>query len=228
MSNLSAISFGSANDPQSQPAADGFSKVAPWRGILAVEPDIAALHAGTLLLTQANYSVTPASGDDELFLLRETKAIGLAILSDRLGKRLLEAVAATVRRQWPRTRILILGEVPAMLDDHLYDERIERSPDPDKVLSDLELLYRGMWNERSNTLDWNAVGCVSRPMVLESDPTKAVAAASEDGAMRGTPADLRKRERGCSERKAPGSLKATWAMPQAGLGRALARRPTFL
>jgi hypothetical protein len=137
---------------------------APWRKVLAVEPDLAVLHAKSLLLTEANYCVTKASSDRELFLLRDTKPVALAILSDRLGQRLLAAVAETVRRQWPRTRILILGQAPQALEDYLYDEQIDRTSGSQQVLADLETLYRGMWNPRSSTLDWNArsTRCLTR------------------------------------------------------------------
>jgi hypothetical protein len=137
-------------------AAAALPEVAPWRGVLAVEPDIAVLNEKSLFLTRANYCVSRATGECELFPLRTTKAFALAILSDRLGQRLLGTVAETVRRQWPRTRILILGNTPPALEDYLYDEQLPRSPDPEQVIANLEGLYQGMWNRRSNTLDWNA------------------------------------------------------------------------
>ncbi len=108
--------------------------VAPWRGILAVEPDSGVLSAKAVLLTKANYCVTPATGLGNLFSLGNTKAFALAILSDRLGPRQLGVVAETVRRQWPRIRILILGQVSIALEDYLYDEHICRSSDPRRVL----------------------------------------------------------------------------------------------
>jgi len=164
MASLAVPSFYSAYSanihsstiPTQPPTAAAFTEVAPWRGILAVEPDSVVLQAKSLLLTKAKYCVTQATGDRELFSLRGTKAVALAILSDRLGQRLLGAVAETVRRQWPRTRILILGQVPMVLEDSLYDEQICRSSDPQQVLDNLESLYEGMWNRRSHTLDWNA------------------------------------------------------------------------
>jgi hypothetical protein len=55
-----------------------------WRGVLLVEPDIDLLNGETLLLTTSNYCVTPASSNGDLFLLRNTKAVALVILSDRL------------------------------------------------------------------------------------------------------------------------------------------------
>lgn len=76
-----------------QHAPVAFAEVAPWRGILAVEPDIAVLRSKSLLLTQANYCVTQASSDRELFTLRGMKAVAVAILSDHLGQRLLGTVA---------------------------------------------------------------------------------------------------------------------------------------
>jgi len=176
-------------------AAGAVTEVRPWRGILAVEPDIAVLNEKSLLLTKANYCVTPASSDRDLFLLRGMKAVAVAILSDHLGQRLLRTVAETVRRQWPRTRILILGQSTMGLEDYLYDEQIYRSSDPRQVLADLEMLYEGMWNQRSNTLDWSAgrsALCFVRPPILESDPTKIIKPApTEAQNLRGMPSDLR-------------------------------------
>jgi hypothetical protein len=141
-----------------------------------VEPDSGVLSAKALLLTKANYCVTPATGLADLFSLRDTRAFALAILSDRLGRHLLGTVAETVRRQWPRIRILILGQVPIALEDYLYDEHICRSSDPQQVLADLERLYEGMWNERSKGIDWNASRSAlrsnGRPMP-QGDSTKA-------------------------------------------------------
>jgi hypothetical protein len=109
---------------------------------------------------------------DDIFALRHTKAIALAIVSDCLGPRSLTAMTETVRRQWPLARILILGRAESVLEDHLYDEQIEHSIDPNQLLKDLERLYKGSWNPRSNILDWNA-GCrvayVARTVPHESD-----------------------------------------------------------
>ncbi len=173
-----------------------YAQVAPWRGILAVEPDSAVLSAKALVLTRANYCVTPATGLGDLFSLRNTKAFALAILSDRLGQRLLGTVAETIRRQWPGIRILILGQVPSVLDDYLYDEQIRRSSDDQQVLADLEWLYEGMWNERSKSIDWNASRSAlyfTRRPIPESDPTKAnPPAPAEDRTPRDMPADIRR------------------------------------
>ena len=130
-----------------------------------------------------------------LFALQGTKAVALAILSDRLGQRLLGTVAQTIRRQWPRARILILGQAGGILEDYLYDEQITRSADPKQVLAELESLYWGMWNQRSNTLDWSAARsarCLVRPRISESDPTKIIQPPSvEDQNFRDRPSDMR-------------------------------------
>ena len=188
-------SFHSATILVQHHAAAAMTAVVPWRSILAVEPDSSVLSAKALLLTKANYCVTPATGLGDLFSFRDTKAIALAMLSDRLGQRLLGTVAATARRQWPGIRILIVGQVPIALDDYLYDEHICRSSDPQQVLADLEWLYEGMWNERSRHIDWNpsrsALYFARRP-IPESDPTKAIPhAPTEDRILPDMPADIR-------------------------------------
>jgi hypothetical protein len=195
MASLIVPYFHSAAILAQPPRATTLPSVAPWREILAVEPDIAVLNDRSLLLTKANYCVTRACSDRELFTLRAAKSFALAILSDRLGLRLLRTVADTVRRQWPRTRILILGQVANGLEDHLYDEQMDRSPEPQQVLADLERLYEGMWNQRSNTLDWSAAKASRhfvRPQLTESDPTKTMdPEATEASNLRDIPSDMR-------------------------------------
>jgi hypothetical protein len=147
-----------------------------WRGILLVEPDITLLTAEVQLLARSNYSVTPAFSQNEIFALRQTKAIALAVLSAGLGSRPLAAVAHTVRKQWPRARILILGRAESILEDHLYDEQTEHSSDPMQLLQDIETLYKDSWNHRSNTLDWDVKRVATLPArcpIRESDPTKS-------------------------------------------------------
>jgi hypothetical protein len=170
-------------------------EVQMWRGVLLVEPDIDLLNGETLLLTTSNYCVTPASSNGDLFLLRNTKAVALVILSDRLGQSHLDAAARTVRKQWPNSRILVLGQAAFVLEDHLYDEQVCHSSDPNKLLTDLDWFYRGLWNQHSHTLDWSvgrSVLCFARPSISESDPSKASPPAlTEDRCLRGTPSAIR-------------------------------------
>jgi hypothetical protein len=195
MTNLARSSASSTIVSFHHHHAATYAEVAPWRGILAVEPDSTVLSEKALLLTKANYCVTPATGLCDLFSLRNTEAFALAILSDRLGQPLLGSVAATVRRQWPRIRILILGQLPIALEDYLYDEHVYRSSDPQQVIADLEWLYEGMWNQRSKSIDWNASRSVlyfTRRPIPESDPTKAFPPAPPEGrTLRDLPSDLR-------------------------------------
>jgi hypothetical protein len=140
-----------------------------WRGVLLIDPDISVLSSESSLLAKSNYCVTPASSHAELFVLRETKAIALAILSDSLGQQLLASIAQTVRQ--------------SVLEDHLYDEEINDSLTPELLLDEIERLYRGSWNQRTNTLDWNSAWGsmgVSRPSLSESDPSKVAPAALAD------------------------------------------------
>jgi len=194
MASLAPSSSSATISVQHHQAA-AFTEAAPWRGILAVEPDSTILYAKALLLTKANYCVTAATGLGDLFSLRHTKAFALAILSDRLGQSQLGTIAATVRKHWPRTRILTLGQVPIGLEDYLYDEHICRSSDPQQVLADLEWVYEGMWNERSKSIVWNASRSalyVSRRPIPEIDPTNTVSQApTEDRTLRDIPTDIR-------------------------------------
>ena len=168
-----------------------------WRGVLLIDPDISVLSSESSLLAKSNYCVTPAFSHAELFILRETKAIALAILSGSLGQQLLAAIAQTVRRQWPLARILILGRAQSVLEDHLYDEEIKDSPTPKQLLDEIERLYKGSWNQRTNTLDWNSAWgamCASRPSLYESDPSKvAPAALAEKEQSHEIPADFTSR-----------------------------------
>jgi hypothetical protein len=198
VTNAAVKSSVSASRSLSHDLQNGFGVSSPWRGILLVEPDVTRLAAEALILTRSNYCVTPAFSQMEIFILRDTKAIALAILSDCLGSRLLAAVAKTVRMQWPRARILILGRPESVLEDHLYDEQIDRSLDPKQLLEDIERLYKDSWNQRSHTLDWNVClgTCAARPPVRESDPTKApplVSTLAKD--LRGMPSGIMSQQR---------------------------------
>jgi hypothetical protein len=135
------------------------------------------LTAEVLLLSRLNYCVTPAFSQSEIFALRETKAIALAILSDRLGPSILAGVAQTVRKQWPLARILILGRPGSLLEDHLYDEEADHSSNPMTLPEDLERFYKDSWNQRSHTLDWDVKRTghsIARLAIRESDPTKVL------------------------------------------------------
>ncbi len=154
-----------------------------WRSILIVEPNVTLLQAEASLLTQSNYRVTPAFNNSKLFILRDTKPVALAILSDRLGYVHLAVVARTVRRQWPTARILIFGQAANILEDNLYDERVDYSTNRMQLLLLVETLYKGLWDQRSLTLNWNGARSALRcahAAIPESDSTKPAPALSSD------------------------------------------------
>jgi len=181
------------------PLPDGPVHTSVWRGILLVEPDIALLTAESLLLTRSNYCVTPAYSQGEIFALRETKAIALAILSDFLGPRILAVVAHTVRKQWPLARILILGRPESVLEDHLYDEQIDHSSNPKQFLDNVESLYKDSWNQRSHMLDWDVKHSSIRAAqfrICKSDATKTrPLEVSAERALRDKPSGIKYRPR---------------------------------
>ena len=67
MATLTVPSLPSATIPAQRHSTAAVAKMTPWREILAVEPDIAVLSSKSLLLTKANYRVTPATSERELF-----------------------------------------------------------------------------------------------------------------------------------------------------------------
>jgi hypothetical protein len=145
------------------------------REILLIEPDTAVLSAHTLLLSNSNYCVSSALCDGELFALRHKKAVAFAILSASLGRRGLRASAEVVRRQWPLSRILILGRSAFRLEDHLYDEQIDLSQEPKQLLGALDRLSEEPRNQSVITADssvWRSGLSLVRSFVQETDPTK--------------------------------------------------------
>ena len=199
---MSSLAVSVSNSMQGlRPVDPAISSAEPaiLRRVLLIEPNISLLSAETDLLAGSHYCVTPAFSHSEIFILRDTKAVALAIISDSLGRRLLGAVAETVRKQWPLARILILGRAATILEDQLYDEQVERSMEPKQLLYDLERLYKDSWNQRSNTIVWKggrSCSCPARLPILESDPSKtSPVGASESKSVRDTPSGIRYRPR---------------------------------
>jgi hypothetical protein len=102
-----------------------FAQTSPLVGILLLESDLAILSDRTRLLTDSSYRVTAARNQSDLFVLRATTGISLAVLSDCLGAAALGVAAQFIRLGWPLARILILGKPQFVLEDNLYDEAIE-------------------------------------------------------------------------------------------------------
>lgn len=199
MTNVAVQSSIFPISPSSHDLPDSLVDTSIRRGILLVEPDINLLTAEISLLTRSNYSVTPVLSSGEIFALRDTTAIALAILSDCFDPRALAAIAQTVRKQWPLARILVIGRPEFVLEDHLYDEQIDHSSNPTQLLEGIESLYKDSWNQHTHTLDWDVqrlgIRAVRSP-IRESDPTKTQPFGVEvDTNLRGTPSDMKYRAR---------------------------------
>jgi hypothetical protein len=93
-------------------------------GILLLESDLATPSDHARLLTNSSYRVTTAHNQSDLFGLRGTTGISLAIISDSLGAAGLGVAAQSIRLGWPSARILILGKPQFILEDYLYDEAL--------------------------------------------------------------------------------------------------------
>ncbi len=94
--------------------------------VLLIDPLVAYRPEHSLLLASEDYTVTAICDYRELFTLARTKVFRVALLSDALDRLTLRSAAELVRKQWPRTRIVVLGRAPAVLDDPLYDEALVR------------------------------------------------------------------------------------------------------
>jgi len=102
MARLAVPSFYSATVSEQRHPATAITEVAPWRGILAVEPDLAVLNAKSVLLTQANYSVTLATNDSDLFSLQYSVIISVGDFSGLLPKSLESSGHAHGFSSWVR------------------------------------------------------------------------------------------------------------------------------
>jgi hypothetical protein len=155
-------------------ALDGSSR----RALLLVAPDTAVLSDNALLLANSDYCVVIAFSDGEVLALHDETSIAFAILSASLGNRGLRASAEAVRRRWPLAQILILSPSAFGLEDHLYDERIDPSPEPKQLLDTLDRLSKKPWSQSASTADlnaWHMGASFFRSSIRESDPTKASA-----------------------------------------------------
>jgi hypothetical protein len=146
--------------------------------VLLVEPWASQNADRETQLNEAHFCVTKAANDREIFLMHQAALpFVFAILSDTLGGVALRNIADTVRQQWPFARILILGKVPVLLADHLYDEAVAHTLDQRSFLATLEELAKDPWNLRSraSAQHFERAGLDTRSLrgaTLESDPTK--------------------------------------------------------
>ncbi len=104
------------------------------QNILVVEADRSALDIRAAFLEGSGYKVTTAHS------LREIESqpeLSVAILSLSFGPTVLRDTAESIRRRWPRARILVVGDVQFAIDDHLYDESVHHSSRKEEFLEAL-------------------------------------------------------------------------------------------
>jgi hypothetical protein len=92
--------------------------------ILVVEPDQGLFSIREMLLQNEQYPVTAATGYLSVSKLYPSCEFRLAILNTCLGEAAVIDIAEFVRRRWPRTWILLVGNLRQRIDDHLYDDSI--------------------------------------------------------------------------------------------------------
>ncbi|WP_128914080.1 hypothetical protein [Granulicella sibirica] len=101
------------------------SKSPPLIEILLLEGDFGVPSKSAKLLMDPRYRVTTVCNQSDLFVLRTTIGISVAIINDRMGAAALDIAARAIRLAWPLARILVLGKAQIVLEDYLYDEAIE-------------------------------------------------------------------------------------------------------
>ena len=105
---------------------------------LLVDPDPDLLETRKLLLSGCSDSVLTACTFGDVFDLQHGDEPHIAILGEALGPIQLPAVAVFIRHQWPRTRILVVGQAASFLEDQLYDENVTGRFGPEEFLAAVE------------------------------------------------------------------------------------------
>ena len=115
--------------------------------ILLVDQDQELLAFRAMLLVRSNYSVTTACSERSILDLGSVTRIKVAILSDTLGLSGLRSTAIYVRTHWPEARILVLRVAPSTLECYLYDEAVDHSIQPEKLMDIVAKLSAGPLTE---------------------------------------------------------------------------------
>jgi len=109
-------------------------------GILIVEPHEGLLTARSMLLAAADHYVGVSACSGNQSERNEEREVSIAILSESLGRAVLNGTAEIVRRNWPRARILIFGSSGPAIEDHLYDAHPSPRP-PGRIARSLAYAY---------------------------------------------------------------------------------------
>lgn len=172
------------------------------RSVLLIEPDTLVCSERAAQLERANFCVTKADNPQQIYLMRDVFYFSVAVLNDKIGSLALKASAQMVRGQWPKARILVLGKVPVLFEDHLYDETVLQTSEESTLLEMIEKLTDEPWNPRVNTstawLDHASLSSriPSSRLVQESDPTKVLGNVTEPHYGKGLPGNEQLRKGG--------------------------------
>jgi len=146
------------------------------RGILLVDHDQESLASRATLLVRSDYIVTTAACDQSVLDSSSITGIDIAILSDTLGRSGLRTTAGYVRTRWPEAKILILRIAPLALEYHLYDEAVDHSIQPRKLLEIVARFSGDPSTEETvpalRALEFSVPSLRFRPRLTQNDPAK--------------------------------------------------------
>ena len=100
----------------------------------------------SLLLASSEYVVTVVANYRDLTDLPASTKFHIVLPSTSLSRQDLTAAAHLVRRQWPSTRIVILGPASTILDDPMYDDAMSRPFNAEDLLHRLAGLSVLPWH----------------------------------------------------------------------------------
>ena len=122
------------------------------QALLLIESDAVEYSERAAQLCSSHFYVTRADNPRDVYLMWKAFDFSIALLSDAIGQFALRASAQIVRVQWPKARILILGEAPDLFDDHLYDESVVHASSGNSLLAMVEKISEDTWNQRGDAL----------------------------------------------------------------------------
>jgi CheY-like chemotaxis protein len=110
--------------------------------VLLVDADTELRDSRSLLLSSRKLAVCSVGSYAEVIQLPETSCYNLVVLNMRPSEVQTSHVAEYVRRHWPKTKILLLGESCGCLDDPLYDDIVNAYCNPSGLIEAAENLLK--------------------------------------------------------------------------------------
>lgn len=175
-------------------------RLAANAALLLIEPDPSRSSEWAAQMDGSPFYVTRVNGPGDIPGMRGAFDFSVVVLSDGMGLLALQACAQMVRKQWPKARIVLVGQAPDQFDDHLYDESIVHASDGGQLLAVLEKVTDGGWRRKSHEANaaWLVRPRLASPSkqngaIPESDPTKTVVPVRADTYVRDRPANVQLR-----------------------------------